>query len=537
MKYLNKIMVLLVFTFAFISCDKNENFEILPAQESFQIVTPSNGTVIVLNDTNLDNVGLFISWETLSDASGMYDIEVAETGTDFEVPYLLGTTEEKNFSMTVGQLNDFLLDVMGITPEQAVSLDVHVLNNGEMTQTISVVLTPYKVEYTDLYIVGNITDPQWSPADALAMTNVGFNEFEITLDLADGAEFKFLPTNTGWDGDLGEDPDNAGMLIEEGEINIAGYAAGKYDIYVNLNTFTFTVEEVTVPDNLYLVGDYNGWNNATALELYNNGDGIFSIVETFEAGQGFKFLEALGSWDGDWGESKTEAGMLEQDDEQNLTVANAGTYVVVLNFNDLSIKVAQIDNLYMVGDHNGWNNGTAPQLASPSKGVFSIVQNFSAGNGFKFLPTLGSWDGDWGESKTVAGMLVQDDEQNLTVGADGTYVVAVNFNTLSFTVSSVSAIPTTLFLVGDHNGWNNGSAGAFTEVSTGVFEITQALSAGNNFKFLPTLGSWSGDWGESKTSKGVLEQNDEQNASISADGTYKITVNFNNGTITVVPST
>ena len=164
MKYLNKIIVLLVFTFAFISCDENENFGILPAQESFQIVTPSSGTVIVLNDTNLDNNALFISWKTLSGTTGTFDIEVAETGTDFEAPYLLGSTDAKNFSMTVGEINDFLLDVMGLDPEKAVSLDVRVLNNGEITQTISVVLTPYKVEYTDLYVVGNITDPQWSPA-------------------------------------------------------------------------------------------------------------------------------------------------------------------------------------------------------------------------------------------------------------------------------------------------------------------------------------------------------------------------------------
>ena len=88
MKYLNKIIVLLVFTFAFISCDENENFGILPAQESFQIVTPSSGTVIVLNDTNLDNNALFISWKTLSGTTGTFDIEVAETGTDFEAPYL-----------------------------------------------------------------------------------------------------------------------------------------------------------------------------------------------------------------------------------------------------------------------------------------------------------------------------------------------------------------------------------------------------------------------------------------------------------------
>ncbi len=193
--------------------------------------------------------------------------------------------------------------------------------------------------------------------------------------------------------------------------------------------------------------------------------------------------------------------------------------------------------MYMVGDHNGWNNGTAPQLTTTGNGIFSIVQTFAAGNGFKFLPTLGSWDGDWGKSKTTEGMLEQDDEDNLSVSEEGTYVVAVNFNTLSYTVSKASAIPTTLFLVGDHNGWNNGTAGAFAQTSTGVFQITQVLSAGNGFKFLPTLGSWDGDWGESKTSKGVLEQNDEQNVSASSDGTYTITVDFNKGTITLVKNT
>jgi len=537
MKYLNKIIVLLVLTLGFISCDENENFEILPAQESFQIVTPSSGSVIVLNDVNLDNNALFISWKTLSNTTGTFDIEIAETGTNFEIPYLLGSTEAKNFGMSVGEINDFLLDVMEVTAEEAISLDIRVLNNGEITQTVAVVLTPYKVEYTELFVVGNITDPQWSPADALAMTNIGFNEFEITLDLAEGAEFKFLPTNVDYEGDLGEDPDNPGFLIEDGEVNLSGHPAGKYDVTVNLNTFTFTIEQVTIPENLFLVGDHNGWDNASAPQFYNNGAGVFSIVQKFEAGNNFKFLEALGTWDGDWGESKTDPGMLEQDDEQNLAITNAGTYVVVLDYNDLSIKVSSIDNLYMVGDHNGWDNAGAPQLSSTGNGIFSIVQTFEAGNGFKFLPTLGSWDGDWGKSKTTEGMLEQDDEDNLSVAEAGTYVVAVNFNTLSYTVSAASSIPTTLFLVGDHNGWDNASANALTEISSGVFEIAQALEAGNNFKFLPTLGSWDGDWGENKTSKGVLEQGDEQNVAVTADGTYTITVDFNKGTITVVLNT
>ena len=110
MKYLNKIIVLLVFSIAFIACDENENFEILPAQESFQIVTPSNGSVIILNDTNLDNNALFISWEALSTATGTFNVEAAKTGTDFATSYLMGTTEAKNFGLSVDELNDLLWD-------------------------------------------------------------------------------------------------------------------------------------------------------------------------------------------------------------------------------------------------------------------------------------------------------------------------------------------------------------------------------------------------------------------------------------------
>lgn len=536
MKYLYKIVLFSLIIIGFNSCDENENFEIQPPQGGIAINSPIDGSSIALIDTNEDNPGLTVSWTatTIEGTGVTYTVEVALIGTDFEVPFVIGTTEATSIHLTVEELNTLALDVLEIEAETEEGIDIRVYTGSEVSPKISVLLTPYKVEFTEFYVVGNITDPEWSPADALPMTNIGFNEFEITVDLADGAEFKFLPTNTSFDGDWGNDPDNIGNLIEDGEVNLSGYPAGKYDISVNLNTFTFTVEEVKIPENLFLVGDHNGWDNTTAPQFYNNGAGVFSIVQTFEAGNNFKFLEALGTWDGDWGESKITPGILEQDDEDNLTIETTGLYVIILDYNTLTIKVASIDNMYMVGDHNGWDNSTAPQLSTTGNGTFSIVQNFDAGNGFKFLPTIGSWDGDWGESKTIPGMLVQDDEDNLTVENSGTYIVAVDFNTLSFTVSAVSALPTNLFLVGDHNGWDNSSANALTNEGSGVFSITLNLTGGNGFKFLPTLGSWDGDFGASKIISGILEQNDEQNLSVDADGSYKITADFNNGNFIVV---
>tara|TARA_R110001583_G_scaffold134843_2_gene286561 strand:+ start:6746 stop:8353 length:1608 start_codon:yes stop_codon:yes gene_type:complete len=532
MKYLNKIIVLLVFSIALISCDKNENFEILPAQESFLIVTPSNGSVIVLNDANLNNNALFISWKANNQTDATFNVEAAKTGTNFATSYLIGTTQESSFGMSVDQLNDFLLDVMDLNPEEAVSIDVRISANENVSQVVSIILTPYKVEFSEFYLVGSLTG--WDPPTSLAMTNTGFNTFEITVDLADGDEFKFLPTNANWDGDFGKDPNNEGMLIQDGEANLSGYTAGKYKIKIDLNSFIYTVEEITSPSELYLVGSLNGWDPANAYPMNLVSEGVFALAIDITDGTEFKFLPQNTGWDGDWGESKTTSGTLEQNDEDNLKGYAAGKYIVIVDYNTLTFNVSSVNSLNIVGSINGWDNASALQMGEASLGVFSLVVDLPDGAEFKFLPTLGSWDGDWGADKVNSGMINQDDEDNLKGFAAGKYIVSVNFNTLSYNVSSITNVPSSIFMVGSFRGWSNdGDNPKLTQTSAGVYEITQAFAAGDEFKFVPVAGSWDNDWGKSKVSTGVLEQNSEDNLKVEVAGNYKITLNFNTGTLSV----
>ena len=534
MKYIYKILLLSFIIIGITSCEENENFEILAPQGGIAVNSPIDGSSIALIDTNEDNPALTVSWTATNlEGTGVtYTVEVALLGTEFASPVVIGTTEATSISLTVSELNTLALDVLGIEGDTEAGIDIRVSSGSEFSQTISVLLTPYKVEFTEFYLVGSLTG--WDPATSLPMENIGFNEFLITIDLVDGDEFKFLPTNLGWDGDWGEDPDNAGMLIEDGEQNISGYAAGKYEVYINLNDFTYTLTEVVAPENLYLVGSLTGWDPTTSWQFNNTAENVFTIVIDLPAGGEFKFLPTNTGWDGDFGNDPDNSGSIIQDGEVNVSGYDAGKYLVTVDFNTLTFKVETLESLFLVGSLTGWDPGTSVAMAEASLGVFSTIIDLPAGAEFKFLPTNTGWDGDWGENSDSPGNLIQDGEQNLTGFGEGLHVVAVDFNTMSFTVSAVSSVPASLFIVGSFRGWSNdGDNPQFTETDPGQFEIDIALSAGDEFKFVPVAGDWGNDWGESPTSPGVLEQNSEQNLSVGTTQTYHITVDFNNGTVKV----
>jgi hypothetical protein len=242
-----------------------------------------------------------------------------------------------------------------------------------------------------------------------------------------------LPTSGSWDGDWGEDPANLGMIIQDGEQNIKIIDAGSYLVTVDFNSLTYKLTDVST---LFMVGSHNGWNNADATQEFNtSGNGVFTRIQTFEAGAEFKMLPTSGSWDGDWGEDGANPGKIIQEGESNISIENAGTYTVTVDFNTLSFNLKEVpDNLFLVGSPNGWDNATAPAFTKLSEGVFEISQVLTASDEFKFLPQLGAWDNDWGESNVYSGMIVRDDESNVKSPGDATYTITVDFNKGTVTV-------------------------------------------------------------------------------------------------------
>jgi|GEM_PF-1471522 len=201
------------------------------------------------------------------------------------------------------------------------------------------------------------------------------------------------------------------------------------------------------------------------------------------------------------------------------------------------VEVTKISTLFVIGDATTalWdiNNPIPMTNIAPNQFNKSITLNGTPG-GFKFVLAAGSWTVNWGTSETTP--LTMGTEYtlvpnggNLMVADTGDYVITVNFETNTFKIDAFSP-PTTLFLVGGSTpaGWDPNSALPFTMLSAGVFQIYSPLDAGGGgYKFLPTFGSWTGDWGQKVGEAGKLIQEGEENCPVTESGFYRITVDFN----------
>jgi hypothetical protein len=442
MKYIYKIVLLSFLIIGITSCDKNENFEILTPQGGITINSPIDGSTVVLNKTNPGNPGLTISWSSsnLEGTGVTYSVEVALLGTDFTIPFVIGTTEATSINFTVEELNTLALDILEIPGDTEAGIDIRVYAGDEVSQKISVLLTPFSIEYTELYLIGSLTD--WEPAKGLPFTRLGFNEFEITVNLADGDAFKFIPqTDKGWDGAWKEDPNNPGTLIDEiGDPNISGYPAGKYKIYVNLNTFTFTVENAMLR-NLFLVGDATeaGWNennNNTPMFRSSENQDIYSITGKFRVG-GFKFLEIKGQWPPLWGTNDgttlTYRPTDADPDPGTLSIGAEGYYKVYVNLTEASFSITPyietgktiFATIGVIGDatnkadlnangtHDGWESDMDMIQSTFDNHIWHINGITLEDGGMKFRAD-NDWNDNWG-----------DNGGNISVSA-GTYDIWFN---------------------------------------------------------------------------------------------------------------
>ncbi|MCO4294393.1 SusE domain-containing protein [Solitalea sp. MAHUQ-68] len=193
------------------------------------------------------------------------------------------------------------------------------------------------------------------------------------------------------------------------------------------------------------------------------------------------------------------------------------------------VLIGKPTKLYLVGGSvvADWTPDNAVGLVYMGDGKFDMYQYITvSGDGFKFLPQKGSWDGDIGKVKNVEGELVSDNEDNVKVSTDGFYRIEVAMN-IDKKTGTYKVTPTNWGIIGSSTAkdWNSSTPMALTSNTKGTYTwiITTDLKAGE-MKFRAN-DSWDINFGDDGHD-GSLEYNSGSNIPVPTAGNYTITLNL-----------
>lgn len=355
MKNILKISTLVLLLVTSLSCENDEQITV-QADGGPQLITPLDGSSYVLDPLNASNEATTLVWNHADYSVRTevnYEVQVALAGADFADFEVGGTTTNRFVTWTVEALNTVMLN-LGAMPFEATDIDVRIKaslgSNADLVSYSNVItlrVTPYTTDLPKIYVVGNFLNSSgygsdWTPANAvpIAASDFGKTDFEGYVYMnGTSNEYKFLPTNSSFDGDYGDDGSFSGVLVQTGESNCQVTGAGYY--YVKANTGEVTANNPNglkysiAPASWAVTGGAtpNGWPDP-ALDhdlTYNPTTKKWSIVLALSAGE-FKF-RANNGWDLNLGNDANDDGSMDYGGP-NLTVAAAGTYLIELNLSN-----------------------------------------------------------------------------------------------------------------------------------------------------------------------------------------------------------
>ncbi len=320
------------------ACDDNEEklYIVDSETQAPAILSPETGTAIELSIENETAQATTLVWDAAVynvQTAIDYTVEFAVADTDFATIVTAAETSNTYASWTVTELNGYAT-TLGLTPFSAEDMEVRVKSavgtDGEAeaySDPITLSITSYTSSLPKIGVPGN--HQGWDPTTApeLAASAYGETDYEgyVWLD----GEYKFIaPDATGayaWGNtDWGDDGTFTGVLVADDESNCDATVAGHYYLSVDTEALTYTA---TMYD-WGLIGDATpgGWDADTNM-TYDSTTGLWSVTLDLTAGE-IKF-RANDGWDWNYGDTGAD-GILDNGGD-NIAVAAAGTYTVVLD--------------------------------------------------------------------------------------------------------------------------------------------------------------------------------------------------------------
>jgi starch-binding outer membrane protein SusE/F len=281
LKYLSVILSLLV---VLTSCDKEENVIYFEGGTAPVLAASRTGTLPLSFATSSQQLVKF-TWTNpeykfttgVSSQDVTYILEVDTTGANFTNPkrYKVSVAKDLEKSFTVGDINDIMLNQLGLDSLQTHNIEVRVTSTigGSAIPLSSNVIKytsvkPYSIppkvvppgtppDFTDgkLYITGDATPGNWMGGGdpelvSQRFTRISKTLYQITINLTGGKSYLFVPVYGNWNSKFGFDgPNNANNVdgdnfkAEGGDMK-APAASGPYKIEVDFQRGKFTVTKL-----------------------------------------------------------------------------------------------------------------------------------------------------------------------------------------------------------------------------------------------------------------------------------------------------
>jgi len=346
-KITKSLIVLFGILAASCSTDDVEDRPVIQGVDAPVLAAPQDGSLYVLTPENATSQAERFVWSTANYGGQVqitYTVEMDLVGANFSNPQSLGSTISANqLSVSQETLNNAALAYEGVVvPFSPSQFEVRVKSTvgaaeSAMYSNIAIIsVTPYTTEAPKLYVVGGFQGASgyggdWTPADAPPIAASGFGETDyegyVYMNVP-APEFKLLPTNSGFEGDYGDDGSFSGGLAQEGESNILLSAPGYYLIKADTETLTYTA----TPTSWGIIGSATptGWDSDTDM-TYDMATKTWTIVMDLIGGQMIKF-RSNDNWDLNYGDDGAD-GMLEQGGA-DIPVAASGTYTITLDLSN-----------------------------------------------------------------------------------------------------------------------------------------------------------------------------------------------------------
>ena len=337
---MKKISVLLLIAglVTFTSCLDTEKGPVQSSSPVAPVISaPTAGSSLVMVKPDADKKVAF-TWSAADfgmPLGVLYTIQICKAGTNFAGTVVnVASVNALTDTLKYSEFNSKLV-ALEANMEVANSIDMRIMgtvpnSNADtvFSEKINMSITPYTAK-DFIYLVGAFNG--WNNGTAPAMNRaLSGLKYELYINFTAGnLEYKILPTQGSWNGDIGDDKSGNYKLIADGEQNMWAPAEGYYRVNVDLTTMTWSTTNAT---SWGIIGGFSGnnWSSDVATLTYNTGTGKWEGTFTTTGSVEWKFRANAG-WSLNFGDNGAN-GTLEEGGA-NIVTSAAGTYAVTLDLN------------------------------------------------------------------------------------------------------------------------------------------------------------------------------------------------------------